>query len=494
MKILRFDSVGGGSGDMILNALLEFCELKGISQSAIEEPLRRLIPEHFHLRRTEKGSHGMFGKTLVVDIHEHSSEVGAGTDSEAGLGVGVEAGSGAEIDGEFCDGVEACERGRVHSHIHGHFHSHEHGHEHGHSHVHEHEHEYGHEHGHSHAHEHEEGHGHDHSHGHVHRSWADIRALLQGSELPEAAKVLSLEVFQALAEAEGKVHGKPIDEVHFHEVGAVDSIIDIVGSCLAFSFLEADGISLSPLPVGVGTVRCAHGVYPLPAPAAQELLRKYALPVSSDNEACEMLTPTAAALFAVWPKAQIPENAVVGASFNSFGHRAMASRPNVLRVTYYEEVQTEALWEMEELLQLEANLDDATGEQLGSAMASLFQQGALDVWFTPITMKKQRPGVLLGVLSRRENHEKLLETVFRETGTFGIREFPVQRCYLPRRWQTVETVYGPIRVKIGALGASDIHFAPEFDDCQAAAQRHSVSIAAVFRAALAKIESDDANP
>ncbi len=413
MKILRFDSVGGGSGDMILNALLEFCERQGISQGMIEEPLHRLIPEHFHLIRTEKGSHGMFGKTLKVDIHEHA-------------------------------------------------------------------------------------HAHAHEHAHIHRSWADIREMIQASDLPEDAKRLSHDVFYALAEAEGKVHGKPLDEVHFHEVGAVDSIIDIVGSCLAFTLLKADGISLSPLPVGIGTVRCAHGVYPLPAPATQELLRKYGLPVSSDNEPCEMLTPTAAALFAVWPKAQIPGNAVIGSSFNSFGHREMASRPNVLRVTHYESVPAPsdfpeapsgvtALWETEDLLQFEANLDDITGEQLGSAMTSLFLQGALDVWFTPITMKKQRPAIQLGLLARPEQRQLLLETIFRETGTFGIREFPVRRSFLFRRWQTVETPYGPIRIKIGTLGMDDIHFAPEFEDCRLAAEKHSVSIPAVFRATLTSV-------
>ncbi|MCR5164492.1 MAG: nickel pincer cofactor biosynthesis protein LarC [Thermoguttaceae bacterium] len=426
MKILRFDSVGGGSGDMILNALIEFCEMNGIPQTAIEEPLHQLVPDHFHLRRSEKGSHGMSGKTLVVDLHEHHHE-------------------------------------EEHHHHH-----------------HEEEH---------HHHDHEE---HHHHHDHAHRSWADIRAMIEGSALPAAAKNLSLEVFRTLAEAEGKVHGKPADEVHFHEVGAVDSIIDICGCCLAFTLLGVDGISLSPLPVGIGTVRCAHGVYPLPAPATQELLSRFSLAVSADNEPCEMLTPTAAALFAVWKKAEIRGNAVIRASFNSFGHREMESRPNVLRVTLYEsengsEPAAEAVkpYQTEQLIQFEANLDDVTGEQLGAAMASFFECGALDVWFTPMTMKKQRPAVQLGVLARPEAREALLKSIFTETGTFGVREFAVTRYSLERRWETVETKFGPIRVKIGTFGGSDVQFAPEFEDCQAAAQKGSVPVSEVFREALA---------
>ena len=316
--------------------------------------------------------------------------------------------------------------------------------------------------------------------------------MIEGSALPAAAKTLSLEVFRTLAEAEGKVHGKPADEVHFHEVGAVDSIIDICGCCLAFTLLGVDGISLSPLPVGIGTVRCAHGVYPLPAPATQELLSRFSLAVSSDNEPCEMLTPTAAALFAVWKKAEIKGNAVIRATFNSFGHREMESRPNVLRVTLYEsengsEPAAEAVkpYQTEQLIQFEANLDDVTGEQLGAAMASFFERGALDVWFTPMTMKKQRPAVQLGVLARPEDREALLKSIFTETGTFGVREFAVTRYSLERRWETVETKFGPIRVKIGTFGGSDVQFAPEFEDCQAAAQKAAVPVSEVFREALA---------
>jgi len=428
MKILRFDSVGGGSGDMILNALIEFCERSGIPQSAIEEPLHQLVPEHFHLRRSEKGSHGMFGKTLVVDLHEHHH-------------------------------VE------THEHHHGH-----------HEETHEHHHE--------------------HHHAHVHRSWADIRSMIEGSTLPAAAKNLSLEVFRTLAEAEGKVHGKPADEVHFHEVGAVDSIIDLCGCCLAFTLLGIDGISLSPLPVGIGTVHCAHGVYPLPAPATQELLSRFSLAVSSENEPCEMLTPTAAALFSVWKKAEIKGNAVIRDSFNSFGHREMESRPNVLRVTLYEsedaaqavdsaQAEEKKPYLTEQLIQLEANLDDATGEQLGAAMAALFGLGALDVWFTPITMKKQRPAVQLGVLTRPENREAILKSFFTETGTFGVREFAVTRYSLARRWETVETEFGPIRVKVGTLGGMDVQFSPEFDDCQKAARDAAIPVSQIIRAALA---------
>ncbi|MDO5113115.1 MAG: nickel pincer cofactor biosynthesis protein LarC [Planctomycetia bacterium] len=402
-RILRWDSVGGASGDMILNALLSLCQKVGIPQEAVEAPLHELIPEPFSFSWETTSSHGMSGKVLRVEI----------------------------------------------------------------------------------PHSHEERPHHHHAHHHHHRTFADIRKMIEESTLPPRVQELSVAVFSALAQAEGEVHGMPAENVHFHEVGATDSLVDMVGACLAYDLLEVEGISLSPLPVGSGMVHCAHGTYPLPAPATALLLENHQLPVSLDNEEGEMLTPTAAALFAVWPRMDISTGMRVTASVNAFGHRKMISRPNLLRATLYEPLLSETSEEKTETLyQLECNLDDVSGEQLSAAMHVLFATGARDVWFSPLTMKKQRPGVLLGVLTDGEHRQKMVETLFRHSGTFGVREIPVLRHSLKRRWEDVTTRWGKIRMKIGTWQGEDLRFTPEFDDCQKIALAENLPWEVVAREAV----------
>ncbi|MDO4582736.1 MAG: nickel pincer cofactor biosynthesis protein LarC [Planctomycetia bacterium] len=403
MKILRWDSVGGASGDMILNALLSLCQKVGIPQEAVETPLHELIPEPFSLRWETESSHGMSGNVLRVEIP----------------------------------------------------HSHE-----------------------------EHHHHHHHEHHHHHRTFADIRKMIEASSLPPRVRELSIAVFSILAEAEGKVHGMPAEKVHFHEVGATDSLVDMVGACLAYDLLGVEGISLSPLPVGSGLVHCAHGTYPLPAPATALLVETHQLPVSLDNEEGEMLTPTAAALFSVWPRVEISTAVRVSASVNAFGHRKMLSRPNLLRATLYEPMVSRQAEETETLYQLECNLDDVSGEQLSTAMTALFAAGARDVWFSPLTMKKQRPGILLGVLTDSEHRQKMVETLFRHSGTFGVREIPVLRHSLERRWEEVTTRWGKVRIKIGAWQGEDIRFTPEFEDCQKIALEEKLPWENVAREAM----------
>ena len=237
--------------------------------------------------------------------------------------------------------------------------------------------------------------------------------MLENSGLDEKTKRDSLAAFAALAEAEAEAHDVPIDDVHFHEVGAVDSIIDSVGCALGFNLLGIDGISLSPLPVGEGTFRCAHGVYPLPAPAVANLLRKYKLPVSHDVERCEMLTPTAASLFAIWKKVEIPTGSRLVATANSFGTRKMKERPNLLRASIYEtdNVPSTGLFGVETLCELETNVDDASGERLASTAAALFKMGALDVWFVPVQMKKGRPASKLCALVKECDRTAALDAI-----------------------------------------------------------------------------------
>ncbi len=331
--------------------------------------------------------------------------------------------------------------------------------------------------------------------------------MIAESPLDEKTKRDAIAAFEALAVAEAEAHQKPVDEVHFHEVGAVDSLVDTVGCVLALNALGVDGISLSPLPVGEGTFRCAHGVYPLPAPATSILLRNYGLPTSSDNERCEMLTPTAAALFAVWEKKTIPTGARIVATANSFGTRKMQNRPNLLRASIYEtdnavgeiaktpvkspESEKSSAWEarynVETLYELATNVDDATGERLATVATALFDAGALDVWTTPILMKKGRPACKLSALVAAERREAVVDAIFRTSGTFGVRETTVRRRSLARRWETVQTSFGSIRVKIGAtLDGETLTASPEFDDVDEAARKAGVPFDRVYREAAAR--------
>lgn len=424
MRFLRFDSVGGASGDMILGALVRL----GVAPEVIEREIRKLIPnEAFSFKIKEKSEFGVSGIYLTVELDD------------------------------------------------GHGHCHKHGHDH----THEDEH-CGHD-GANHEH-----HDPNHNHGHVHgRTWASIREMLEHSSLEEKTKRDSLAAFGALAEAEAEAHSRPVDDVHFHEVGAVDSIIDTVGCVLALNTLGVDGISISPLPVGEGTFRCAHGIYPLPAPAVAILLRKYGLPVSHDVEKCEMLTPTAASLFAIWNKVAIPSGAKIVASANSFGTRKMENRPNLLRVSLYETEGADSGYDVETLYELETNIDDASGERLASTASALFKAGALDVWFEPIQMKKGRPASRLCVLVKESERETALDVIFRHSGSFGVRESVKRRYFLTRRFENVETKYGKARVKIGMTKSGEIvSVSPEFEDCAALAAASSTTFEAVYREVL----------
>ncbi|MDD3589870.1 MAG: DUF111 family protein [Thermoguttaceae bacterium] len=456
MRVLRFDSVGGASGDMILGALVGL----GVDSKLLEQEIGKLIPEHFHLRVEEKASFGVTGVHLTVDIHEH--------------------GRHGRHEGECFQN---------HSHDHEERLSHEHAHTHDGKHTHEHACTHDGKPVHEHAHTHE--HNHEHIHG---RTYASIRSLLESSSLNEDAKRDALAAFKALATAEAEAHNVLVEDVHFHEVGAVDSIIDTVGCALAMSLLNVDGISLSPLPIGEGTFRCAHGVYPLPAPATSVLLRDYNLPISYDVEQCEMLTPTAASLFAIWNKVEIPAGARLVATVNSFGAREMKSRPNLLRASIYEfdEVDdafaassTSNAYDVETVYELETNIDDITGERLTTVASSLFKAGALDVWFEPIQMKKGRPAHCLCALVREKDRLPAIDAIFRHSGVLGVRETAKQRYCLTRYWRKVTTTWGVIRIKVGMTKGGDVlSVSPEFDDVESLALKNDVTFEQVYREAV----------
>ncbi len=319
---------------------------------------------------------------------------------------------------------------------------------------------------------------HHHHHG---RSFRDIRHLIAHSTLPEAVRAESIAVFQRLAESEAKMHAVPVNDVHFHEIGAVDSLVDIVGACLAKAELGVGPVVVDPLPLGSGTVHCAHGVYPVPAPATLELLRGF--PVASSDETGELVTPTGAALLMAWRNLDhVPAGGRIVQAGHGFGHRELKHRPNLLRAVLLETGAVAAPGN-DECAVLECNLDDTTPELIGALTAQLLTAGALDVFTTAIQMKKQRPGVLLSVLCHAAEKPALLDLIFRGSTTFGVREHTVQRTILARRFEKVRTPFGTVNVKIGTWHGVDVTVAPEMDDCVALAARHGVTARAVYEAA-----------
>jgi len=321
------------------------------------------------------------------------------------------------------------------------------------------------------------------AHGHAHpdRRIHDIRVLIETSKLPERVKTMSTQVFARIAEAEAEVHGLKPEEIHFHEVGALDSIVDIVGACLALEWLEVDAVVVRPLPLGSGTIECAHGIYPTPAPATVALLKGF--PTVQTTEPYELVTPTGAALLTVWHSRDLPpRGSRIERVGYSFGHRQLDARPNVIRAMLLR--AEEATGESDECVVLECNVDDTVPELMGHLVEQLLASGALDAYTTPVQMKKQRPGTLLTVLCRPERTEALKALVFSECTTFGIRGYTVDRTTLVRRHDTVRTPYGEVRIKIGSLRGQDLTFAPEMDDCVARAGEHRASVRRVYEAAL----------
>ncbi|GGG53874.1 UPF0272 protein [Paenibacillus radicis (ex Gao et al. 2016)] len=312
--------------------------------------------------------------------------------------------------------------------------------------------------------------------------------MIENSSLPERVKTRSLSIFHLIAEAEGKIHGMNPADVHFHEVGAMDSILDIIGVCLALESLDVSRIIVSPVPTGTGRLRMAHGLYPIPAPATAELLR--GVPLSPFTAKGELTTPTGAGIvkalaaeFGTLPAGTI-NRIGYGAGTKNFEH------PNVLRAVLYKHEeeheheqghgQRQGARSKETVVVLEAQVDDSTGERLGYAMEKLFEAGALDVYYTPVYMKKNRPGVLVSVLCYPSSEELCEETLLTETSTFGVRRSEWTRKALERQWMQVDTRYGTIRVKQALDGGRIMRQAPEYEDAAQAARSYGVSLETVY--------------
>ena len=343
---------------------------------------------------------------------------------------------------------------------------------HGHEHEHEHEHEHGHDHAHEHEHEHEHDHGHEHGH-HHHATVADIDGIIGGLDVSDRVKADARAVYALIAEAESRVHGRPVQEIHFHEVGTLDAVADVVGVCLLMERIGAERIVASPVHVGSGHVHCMHGILPVPAPATALILE--GIPTYGGRVQGELCTPTGAALLKHFVS-RFGDRPVMAAEAIGYGMgKKDFEQANCLRAFLGESES-----EREEITRLECNLDDMTGEEIGFAMEQLFRAGARDVYTQSIGMKKSRPAVLLSVICLPEEADRLAAVMMKHTSTLGIRRQDMSRYVLNRSVETVNTAYGPVRVKT-ASGMGVRRSKAEYDDLAALAEKNQVPLETIRR-------------
>ncbi|MGV3773642.1 MAG: nickel pincer cofactor biosynthesis protein LarC [Verrucomicrobiales bacterium] len=456
MKTLYLDIFSGISGDMFIGAMLDL----GVSFEALQDELKKLGVDDYSLSVTRGEKSSISGTKFDVHLQEEGSH-----------------------------------------HHHG---SHAHTHPHNGTHYHHHE-EDGHGHSHSHATDAfgflsfsaaDQSHSHDHGEaGHSHgRNFAEIRELISKSSLSDWVKTKAIGIFTRIALAEGKIHGQPPDQVHFHEVGAVDSIVDIVGACIALEALGKPQVLASEVTEGTGWIRCAHGRFPIPAPATLNILAQRGIPISQCEEPNELVTPTGAAILAEFverfePLTQFrPEKVGFG-----LGQRDNRTRPNVLRAVlgHADQVNSASVsadWETDTIAVIETNLDDINAEVLGFVVEKCFAQGALDVFHTPVQMKKNRPGVLLTVLCQAKATELFMKLLLTDTTAFGVRYHMAERRKLKREIIKVSTPYGEVEVKIGSLDGRITQQAPEFESCRKVAEKAGVPIKDIYRLAIQNLK------
>jgi len=427
MKTLYLDLSSGISGDMFLGALLDL----GVDAARLERELKKLKLDGYHLHVARSKKSGIEGVKVDVhqaDAHEHEHSVQSSAFRRHGSA-----------------------KARIPN---------------GHEHVHEHHHA-------------------------EHRTFAEIKKLIARSKLSPWVKRKSIAVFRRIAEAEGKIHGQPPERVHFHEVGAVDSIVDIVGACLGLEMLGKPRVLASPVIEGVGWIDCAHGRFPVPAPATLAILGARGIGVTQCEEPHELVTPTGAALLAGFAEGFGPMQGLVAEKTGfGLGTRENQTRPNVLRAVLGVEStvhrpQSKGLdWETDRIAVLETNLDDSSGEILGHFLETALAAGALDVFYAPVQMKKNRPGVLLTVLCAEADADKFSELILRETSALGVRCTIAERRKLRREFTTVKTRFGQVTVKLGRLGGKVVHAAPEFESCKKLAARAKVPLEKIYEAAV----------
>jgi uncharacterized protein (TIGR00299 family) protein len=415
-RVLYFDCFNGASGDMVLGALLD----AGLPLEELRAALGSLAIDGAEVSATRVLRAGVSATKFVVEEHGQNA----------------------------------------HEHAH---HAHEHSDDHGH----------GADHAHSHDHEHQHAHAPAAvAHHHSHRSLAEINSLIDRSALSSLAKERAKALFHRLGEAEAAIHQIPLEKIHLHEVGALDSIIDIVGAVFAIEWFHADRIVSSPMNVGGGMVHSAHGHFPVPAPATVKLLA--GAPVYSSGVQSELVTPTGALLVTSYAAAYgpVPSMTIDRAGYGA-GDRDLPGTPNVLRVLVGESTDQP---HTERIVVLQSEIDDMSPQLFGPLMERLYAAGALEVYFSSVQMKKNRPGTLLTILSRPEQREELSAIVFRETTTIGVRYHDVLRQRLEREIVPVNTPLGNVRFKVARLGDTIVNAAPEFGDCLRIASERSVPV------------------
>ncbi|GEA31018.1 nickel pincer cofactor biosynthesis protein LarC [Clostridium diolis] len=456
MRILYYDCFCGISGDMNLAAMLNLG-----------------VPKEYLFKEISK-----INLNSEYDIQINSSEKLGITGTRVDVILKDEVNNSDNIgykDFEHCS--TDIREDHSHSHVHDEERNH-HDHSHGEDASHNHEHSHPHSNEHDCSHNHEQAHVHSHSgnHEHHHRNLKDIENIINSSDLSEKVKNLSLNMFMRVAEAEAKVHGKTLYEVHFHEVGAIDSIVDIVGAAICLEYLKVDKIMASHVQVGGGFVKCAHGLMPVPAPATVEILK--GIPINVGVVQFETTTPTGAAILA--------ENVQEFTSKIDFsikkigygiGHRDL-DIPNVLRVYLGED---NSLEKIEEQYILETNIDDMNPEFYGYIEEKLFDAGALDVFKTPIFMKKGRPGIKLSVLISEKIEKDILDIVFEETTSIGVRKYKVEKIMLNREFSKVETQYGEVTIKKSYYKGDLVKYKPEYEECKKIAKENNITMEKVYR-------------
>jgi uncharacterized protein (TIGR00299 family) protein len=421
-KVLYFDCFAGASGDMILGALID----AGVPLDELQAALGSLMIPGYRLTADRVLRSGL--SATKFRLHEASR---AHADEPAGE---HEHGAGDEPG-------------------------------------HDREHEHGHEHGHEHPHGRVQDPGHAHA-AHEHRSLDEINRLIEGSALSAAGRSRAVELFRRLAEAEAEIHQMPVERVHLHEVGALDSIVDIVGAVFAMEWMGADRVLASPLNLGGGMVKSAHGVFPVPAPATVRLLA--GVPVYSSGVQMETVTPTGALLVTAYAEGYgpLPAMRVDRAGYGA-GDRDLAGTPNVFRVLVGED---EGEVPGERVVTIECEIDDMNPQIFGVLMDRLYAAGAAEVFYTAVQMKKNRPGTLLSVVAKPELRDRLSAILFRESTTIGVRYQELNRACLERELVLVETPVGPVQFKIARRGSEVMNASPEFEDCARLAAERGLSV------------------
>ena len=427
MTTLCLDASMGISGDMTVAALLDL----GADEKVLRAVLESLPEKEFsiEIKRVQKAALDMmdFNVVLTHDNQDHDM-----------------------------------------AYLHGHDHTHTHDHDHNHG---------------DHEHPHGESEHHHHDHSHSHRSLFDIGALIAKTTATDNAKKIALDIFEVLAKAEAKAHGKPLHQVHFHEVGAVDSIVDILSATVCLDNLGIDRVIVRNLSEGYGTVRCQHGILPIPVPAVANIAAEHGLSLKTIDIEGELITPTGAAILAAMnASSDMPKGSYKINRMGMGAGKRQYARPSFLRAMLITE--NKASDTHDEIVQLEANIDDSTPEVLGYAMDRLLEAGALDVSYSPIFMKKNRPGYLLTVLCKENLREVLEAIIFSETTTIGIRRSTLQRTLLKRDITTVQTPYGEVEVKVCTTPDGEKFYYPEFESVKALALKKNVPFKLVFNAAL----------